>query len=111
MLTKERAELLANYLAADQDRAQALLELSPEEAVAKINADGNDFTVEEVKEFGETLQKVTKTGELNENELEDVSGGVIGTATAIAIAKVLGTGFACKVAYDVGKIIGKNAPW
>ena len=79
-LTKERAEVLASYLTADKERAEELLKLSPEEAIQKINADGNNFTMEEVKEFGTTLasvaKKMSENSEMNENDLEEVAGGL-----------------------------------
>lgn len=106
MLTNERAELIGNYLTADKERAAALLALSPEEAVAKMNADGNDFTVEEIIAFGATVRTVSaEEGELGADDLDDVSGG------SVTLVTLLGVTFATKVAYDVGKVIGKNAPW
>ena len=106
MLTNERAELIANYLTADKVRGRSLLALEPAEAVAKMNADGNDFTVEEIMEFGKQLRELSAhEGELNAEDLDNISGGVV------TIGTLLGAAFVVKVAYDVGKAIGKNAPW
>lgn len=79
ILTNEKAEKLANYLNTDPERAKALLEMNVEEALAKINADGNDFTVDELQEFAELMVRTSesKSGELDANELESVAGGVI----------------------------------
>ena len=78
-MTGERAERLANYLTTNRERTLELLKLSPEEAVDKINADGNDFTLEEIKEFGAALMdysnNVNEDGELDEASLTDVAGG------------------------------------
>ena len=83
MLTNERAELIGKYLTENKERATALMELSPEEAAAKINADGYDFTAEEILEFGKVMQAaVAKSGELSEGDLDDVSGGLISAAAA-----------------------------
>lgn len=78
-LTDERAEMLADYLGEDADRAEKLFSMTAEEAVAAINADGYDFTAEELKAF---VQKVQKTkmqagGELSDEELDSISGGGI----------------------------------
>lgn len=78
-LTNERAELLSNYLTADKDRGAELLKLSPEEAMAKINADGYDFTAEEMTEFGKELAdivaKMSSGEELDADTLDQVAGG------------------------------------
>lgn len=92
ILANERAEKLSAYLTADVERAKALITMSPAEAVAKINADGYDFTVEEIEEFGKCLKSAasrSKDGELFEEELGDVAGG-IGPVTGALIA--LGAG-------------------
>lgn len=78
-LTNERAEILSNYLTADKDRAVELLKLSPEEAMAKINAEGYDFTAEEMTAFGKELAdivtKISNGEELDADALEQVAGG------------------------------------
>lgn len=95
-LTNERAEMLANYLTADKDRAEELLKLSPEEALEKINADGNDFTAGEISEFGDELAdmvaKINSGEELDVDALEQVSGGgPVGTIVAgVAVGFAIG---------------------
>jgi hypothetical protein len=87
-LTQERSIKLGQYIADHKDSAQALLEMAPEQAVEKINADGFDFSVDELKEFGEELKKAAdaqQAGELSEKSLEEVSGG-IGFVAGCAIA-------------------------
>ena len=91
-LTNDRTEKLASFLSSDLDRAKSLLTLTPEEATTKINAEGFDFTVEEVVEFGKLLQTAASSsdnGELSEEELGDVAGG-IGVVAGALIA--LGAG-------------------
>lgn len=109
ILTNERSERLSAYLTADIERAKSLIELTPEEAVAKINADGNDFTVDEIKEFGDQLQKVaasqSEDGELTEDALSEVAGGVVIAAGVLAAGVALftaGVTFGYKVARDRG---------
>jgi dsDNA-binding SOS-regulon protein len=107
-LTTERSEKLGKYLADNKDNAQALLELAPEQAVEKINADGFDFTADELKEFGEELKKAalqSESGELDAASLEGVSGGVITFAAAAAgIGIVMG-------GYALGKDIANRWGW
>ncbi len=79
-MTNERAEILTQYLTSDPDRAKELLALEPQEALVKINADGYDFSVEELNEYCRAFKAAFAEGELNENELESVSGGLVLTA-------------------------------
>lgn len=106
-LTTERAEKLAAYLKADESR-KALLDLSAEDATAKINADGNDFTVDELKEFCEGVKQAIAQAdgsELDAASLEDVSGGSITFAAACA-----GFGLAMG-GYKLGKDIAQRWGW
>ena len=91
-LANDRMERLASFLSSDLDRAKTLLALTPEEAVTTINAEGFDFAVEEIEEFGKILQTAaanSENGELSEEELGDVAGG-IGVVAGALIA--LGAG-------------------
>ena len=100
MLTNERAEQIASYLMNNKEYAEELLQLSPEEAVKKMNEEGNDFTAEEIIEFGENLKTASvKNEELDENALEDVSGGSI----SIVAAGV------CLTCFSAGYLAGKDA--
>lgn len=93
-ISEKRTEQLTAYLTADLDRAKTLLTMSPENAVTKINAEGYDFTTEELISFGEEFRKaVAKNaeGEVSEEDLEDVAGG-IGIIAGSLIA--LGAGIA-----------------
>lgn len=106
MLTKERAELIGKYLTENKERATALMELSPEEAAAKINADGYDFTAEEILEFGKVMQAaVAKSGELSAGDLDDVSVGLISAAAA-------GVYLTCiSIGVTLGIAAGSNWKW
>ena len=76
-LTQERVEALSAVLTADAERAKYLLSLEPGEALTQINALGNDFTLEEIKEFGATLNAVAAhQGELDAKDLDEVAGGM-----------------------------------
>lgn len=98
-ITNEKAELLANYLTADKDRAVELLKLTPEEAMAKINADGNNFTVDEIGEFGAALAdisaKMNSGEELDTDALAQVAGG--GPVGTIAAGAAVGFLIGCAV--------------
>jgi hypothetical protein len=84
-MQQEKVELLTQYLTSDPERAKELLELDPKEAVKRINADGYDFTVDELNEYNKALKAVVaQEGELNEGELESVAGGIVLTGTMVA---------------------------
>lgn len=113
MLTVERAEQLVKYLNEDQERATELMNMPADEAVVKINADGYDFTVEEIVAFGQELQSVMKAanedGELDADALDNVSGGLVisGTVAAALIGGGItmfcaGVTFGYQVARDRG---------
>lgn len=105
MLTNERSNLIGNYLAANKERAMVLLELSPEDAAAKINADGYDFTVDEIAEFGDQMKKAvtaSQEGELSEDALDGVSGGLVVEGVAIACISL---------GFSIGAAIAKNCGW
>lgn len=105
VLTNERAEVLGKYLTENKERAVALLELSPEEAAAKINAEGHDFTVDEVREFGEQLQKAAaNSGELDAASLEQVSGGLVAAAAGVYLTCV-------GIGVTLGIAAGSNWRW
>lgn len=103
-LTIERTELLGKYLQEDVERAKKLLDLDPEEAVAKINADGYDFTVDEVVEFGEHLSNAA-SDELSEESLSEVAGGVVAAAAAAVYVACIALGV------TVGAAAGAHKKW
>lgn len=85
LLTLERTETLGKYLTEDPARAKALLDLSAEDAAKKLKDEGYDFTAEELAEFGENLAAASSaapSGELSEENLQNVSGGVLAAAAA-----------------------------
>ncbi|MCL1917744.1 MAG: hypothetical protein FWG14_05445 [Peptococcaceae bacterium] len=77
MLTQERADILTKILSADEERAKVLLSLEADEALKQINALGNDFTLDELSEYGKALKAVSAQGdELDVESLDDVVGGL-----------------------------------
>ena len=106
VLTNERAALFADFLKADVERANKLVELSPEEVVAIVNEEGNNFTVEEVVEFGENLKAVAaaQSGELSEDKLEEVAGGLVAAAAGVYLTCVT-------IGVTLGIAAGKNWKW
>lgn len=111
ILTAERSELLSNFLIQDKERAYGLLEQEAEVAVAKINSYGYDFSVEEVQEFGkQMLQSMNQSGELSEESLESVSGGLVVTAGVLAAGVALfGAGLSASVA--IGIAVANKKGW
>ena len=110
-LTNERAELLSSYLIADKERAYKLFEMDAEVAVAEINGDGFDFTVEEVQEFGKQLTALLNQGdELSEESLDAVSGGLVVTAGVLAAGVALfGAGLSGSIA--IGIAVANHKGW
>jgi hypothetical protein len=79
-----------------------MLSQQSEEDVKKLYAaNGVELTIEDVREIGKVLNSFDNEGELNEIDLEDVSGGiVIAAATCWAVAKaVIGVGAAALAVY------------
>ena len=98
-MTKERAEILTQYLTSDPYRAKDLLALEPDEALAKINAEGYDFTIDELNEYCEAFKAAVAQGELSEDELDSVAGGlVLTTGMVIGLAACFVGGTAIGIA-------------
>lgn len=78
-INSDRLEALAVYLDENPERAEYLIALSAEEAAVKINADGHDFTCEELGAYAKEIDKLipNQNGELDEESLDDVAGGRI----------------------------------
>lgn len=73
----ERANAIAIAIGTDEAKIEALLDLSPEEAAAKLNAEGGDFSAQELVDFAEFLKEtMPKEGEIAEGELDQVAGGL-----------------------------------
>ena len=72
----ERYEKLAELLS-DEKEAEAVISESVEETQKNLAARGLEFTVAELKEFGKAVTAANAQGELDEDALEGVSGGVI----------------------------------
>lgn len=109
VLTNERAEMLANYLTADVNKAKKLIDLPVEDALKEINAEGFDFSIDELKDFGEILQNVVSVanedGEIDADTLDNIAGGVVISAAVLGAGVTLfcaGVTFGYKVARDRG---------
>jgi len=105
-LTESRKNIITEILNADEERAKKLLTLEPNEAVAKINSLGHDFTVEELNEYAEIIRSSAK-----EMDMEALSNAAGGTGfddveeDSIAVA-LIGAGTAIVTA-----VINKGGPW
>lgn len=92
-MTEERMQKLADFLSSNQERMGKILDMSVEDAQKAINSEGYDFTVDELKEFSETMSiMATKNvgSELSEDALDDVSGGVVGFAIGVGVGTIIG---------------------
>ena len=104
-LTNERAAKLADFLKEDVERANKLVDMSPEDAAKFINEAGYDFTVEEVVEFGENLKvAAAQAGELSEDNLDEVAGGLAAAAAGVYLTCI-------SIGITLGMGAGKNWKW
>jgi len=77
----------------NEDLVKKLLKVDDTESIQKeLKANGFEFSLEEIREFGKELEKASaKTeGELNADDLENVAGG--GTAGKVAGVALMITG-------------------
>lgn len=110
-MTQERADILSEYLAADEERAKRLLGLEPDAALAEINAAGYDFTPDELQEYCVAFKAAVvqnQNGELSVDELSEVSGGLVLT-TALAVK--VGVGLLTCFGVGAGIGIAAGAKW
>lgn len=76
-IDKERAEILTAYFTTDKERARKIFALPLKKAREIINADGFNFTEEELKTYVDYILSLFSEGsdELAESEMKDISGG------------------------------------
>lgn len=86
MLNQEKANQITEFLSRDIAHTKAMLDMAPETVLAELGKAGIDCTLEEIKEYGKTLNSAIEASqkeELSEEDLEQVSGGVAITAGLI----------------------------
>ena len=77
-MTDNRIKEIIEILGTDEKRINELIDMSPEDAAKTLQAEGQDVKTEELIEFAEYVKMQTETNsELDESELDRVSGGVI----------------------------------
>lgn len=96
-LTNERIQAIGTALENEQLRKE-VLEMEPAAAAERLNEEGNDFTADELVEFGSFAVEVTNAGELDAADLDSVAGGIAETIIGALMT-------AC---YDVGKALGNR---
>ena len=76
-------------LEADESWAEKLFGLETAEQVQGfLKEEGLDFSVDEINLFRDQLLKVVQTGELSDEDLEDVAGGSISGAIVATCAVI-----------------------
>lgn len=86
MLTQEKANVLSDYLAKDEARASEIIAMDTADAVKALGADGIEITAEELAEYASAVEEAkAQSGELNEDALENVSGGCLGLAIGVGV--------------------------
>lgn len=89
MLSEARINKIVSAMGTDEAKVKELVEMTPEAAAAKFAAMGYDFSAEELVEFGNYLAANVPNGEINENELDKVAGG-IAAETLFVIGVIIG---------------------
>ncbi|MEN1761409.1 MULTISPECIES: Nif11-like leader peptide family RiPP precursor [Anoxynatronum] len=91
---EERMMLLKQKLEADEQLVEKLMQQeTPEEVQALLKENGVDLTIEEINTVREALLKAmerSEEGELSEEDLEEVTGGVFLISMILAIACAAG---------------------
>lgn len=83
MLTQEKANIITEFLSKDIEYTKTLLDMEPEEVLAKLQAAGIDCELDELVKYAEALNSavaMSQKAELDEDDLEQVAGGVAITA-------------------------------
>jgi lactobin A/cerein 7B family class IIb bacteriocin len=77
-------------LFSDEAFVDSILEMeTPEEVQKALSDKGVELSLEEIGTIKDTL--ASSDGELSENELEEVAGGVVITATTVICAAIIGS--------------------
>ena len=97
-------ELYTEVTASDTLKAEFLALKTPEEIVAFAKKYGCDAALDDIKAFFEEKQKAS--GELSEEELEQVAGGKSGNETE-SLLSIYTAGFGCAVAAGISAAFGK----
>lgn len=97
MLDEMKIEEISKVIMDNQSEAKELFSKTPEEALKFMSEKGYDFTIEEIKEYGEMIAKMAKeqpNGELSVDDLDNVAGGKGGNVAAVVgIALFVGVYF------------------
>ena len=84
----EKYQALAE-LFKDEATAKEILSDSVEETQQNLKKYDLDFSAEELEEIAAKVVAQEESGELNEDALEDVAGGVAGLATAFIVCQII----------------------
>ena len=79
-----------NELLQDEAKAKEIFTESIEETQANLKQAGLEFSIEELDAIAESVAAPAAAGELDAEDLDNVSGGVVITATAVAIGVAIG---------------------
>ena len=74
-------------LISDETKAKEVLSESIEETQANLKKHGMDFSIEELIEMAQNVLSSTESGELNEDSLENVSGGYLAKCATPILSK------------------------
>ncbi len=89
-MTQERIQSLAEALNADEELTKKIVEMRPADASAALAKKGYDFTADELVEFSEIVTKSNESGELDAEDLKNVSGGSLAFAVGVTVTVWVG---------------------
>lgn len=82
---EEKLLLLKEKIEADSSLGEKLFNLETEEEVQSFLKDqGLDFTLEEISVLRKAVIKTQEKGELSDEDLEEVAGGIVVTTSVVA---------------------------
>ena len=90
-MTEARLNQIAAAFGTNEEKIREIGSKNLDEALEYFNAQGYDFTDQELAEFSDELKKTAGTSELSEGTLEKVSGGFVilaGIAGALAMTNL-----------------------
>ena len=89
MLNEAKINEIAAAMGTDEAKIKAYVEMTPEDAAAEFSKMGYDITANDLVEFGEYITNKAAEGEINEADLDQVSGGSV-TGAVFLIGVLVG---------------------
>lgn len=105
-MTKEKISAFQQYLEDHKESNSAIFESSAEDALKELNKTGAGFTIEDLKEIATAFDSANLAGELSEEQLDNVAGGILVETALVALALS-----AAGLGYKIGSDLAKKYGW